>query len=218
MSFRTNSVIICLTLSAIGGSATAGATDLRERQTRYRIHPDDVIEVSYRYTPEYDQKVTVQPDGYISLTLIGELHVGGMSLDEVKAALLTKASTRLIDPEVSVVLEEFVKPHFTVAGQVRSPGRYELHGATSAIEAIAMAGGFTNESKHSEVLLLRRRGPDLVQTELINIKRMMTQEGSDETLMIEPDDILVVPQNRISKIERFVRWTNVGMYVNPAVP
>src|SRR5689334_16236355 len=88
-----------------------------EREPRYQIQPSDTIEIHYRYSPEFDQTVTVQPDGFVDLRLVGELKVQGLTVDQAKAAIVKKASERLRDPEVAVELKDFEKPYFTVGGE-----------------------------------------------------------------------------------------------------
>src|SRR5690242_19241849 len=86
--------------------AVGQTTTFSDRQPRYKLQPLDVLEVHYRYSPEFDQTATVQPDGFISLPLLGDLNIQGLTLDEAKAAILGKASQRLRDPEITVVLKE----------------------------------------------------------------------------------------------------------------
>ena len=69
-----------------------------------------MLEIQYRYTPEFNQTVTVQPDGYVSLEIGGDLKVGGRNLEQVRAGLLAKARTRLASPELTVILKEFQNP------------------------------------------------------------------------------------------------------------
>jgi protein involved in polysaccharide export with SLBB domain len=89
----------------------------------------------------------------------------------------------------------------------------------TALQAIAMAGGFKSASaKHSEVILYRRVGPDLAKTEILDLKAAMDPKRPSEPLAdLRPGDLLIVPQNRISKVERFVKWTSVGAYWNPTI-
>jgi protein involved in polysaccharide export with SLBB domain len=80
-----------------------------------------------------------------------------------------------------------------------------------------MAGGFkTASAKHSQVILFRRVGPDLAKTELLDLKAAMSPSATGPPLGdLQPGDLLVVPQNRISKIERFMKLGNIGIYWNP---
>jgi polysaccharide export outer membrane protein len=195
-------------------AALAQSGTFAERDPRYRIQPSDVLEIHYRYTPEFDQTVTVQPDGFVNLQIVGDVKLQDFTLDQVKAAILVKASLRLKDPEITLVLKDFEKPYFIVGGEVANPGKFEMRGPVNAIQAIAMAGGFkTASAKHSQVILFRRVGPDLAQTEILNVKAAMQPSAREPLADLHPGDLLIVPQNRISKIERFVKWANIGTYL-----
>src|SRR5205085_10827385 len=91
-------------------------------QDRYRLQPGDVLEVQYRYSPEFNQTVTVQPDGYITVEIGGDVKVAGFTIEETRQAILRQASKRLQDPVATIVLKEFQKPYFVVAGEVATPG------------------------------------------------------------------------------------------------
>jgi polysaccharide export outer membrane protein len=186
-----------------------------ERDPRYRLQPSDVIEVHYRYSPEFDQTATIQPDGFLALVLIGDIKVQGMTVAQAKDVILAKSVQRLKDPEITLVLKEFEKPYFVVGGEVNTPGKFEMRGPVNPLQAIAMAGGFKAlDAKHSQVILLRRVGPDLAKTEILNLKDMMTPNKKSEPLAdLHSGDMLLVPQNQISKIERIVKLSNLGAYI-----
>jgi polysaccharide export outer membrane protein len=192
------------------------APQFADRNARYRLQPTDVIEVHYRYTPEFNQIITIQPDGYVATQIAGDLKLQGLTLEEAKSLLLEKSRARLKDPEVTLTLKEFEKPYFEVGGEVANPGRFDLRGDTSAIEAIARAGGFkTNSAKHSQVILFRRVGPTLAKAEILNLKAVTQPPFTESDTALRSGDVLIVPQNRVSKIERFVKWVNIGAYWNP---
>jgi polysaccharide export outer membrane protein len=191
--------------------------DLAGRDARYCLQAGDVLEVNYRYTPEFNQTVSVQPDGFVSLNLVGNLKLGGLTLDAAKTLLFEKSSARLRDPEIALILKEYVKPHFVVAGEVAAPGRFELRGAVTALEAVAMAGGLKNTAKHSQAILYRKMNPDTAEAKLINLKQIATLTGMREDFELRPGDLLLIPQSRIGKIERFVKWGSFGLYANPVL-
>ena len=187
-----------------------------ERDPRYRLQPNDVIEIQYRYTPEYNQTASVQPDGFVTLQLVGDVKVEGLTLDQARIAVRDQAATRLRDPEVFLVLKDYEKPHFVVGGEVTNPGRFDYRGRITAVEAIAMAGGFrTASAKHSQVILFWRANAGMGETRVLNMKEMMYAPKLEKDIVLRPGDMLLVPQNRVSKIERFVRWGNWGVYWNP---
>jgi polysaccharide biosynthesis/export protein len=202
-------------LFAFGAAAAFAQTaGFSEHAPRYRIQPADVLEIRYRYTPEFNQIVTVQPDGFVTLEIVGDLKLQGLTLEQVKTAILDRAKLRLKDPEISLILKDFEKPYFVVSGEVGSPGRFEMRGTVTPVQAIAMAGGFkTLSAKHSEVILFRRVGSsDLAKTEILNLKLATSAKASEPLPDLRPGDMLFVPQNRISKIERFVKWGSFGLY------
>jgi polysaccharide biosynthesis/export protein len=188
-----------------------------EREPRYRLQPSDVLEISYRYTPEFNQSVSVQPDGFVSLHLIGDVKVSDLTLDETRQLIVRRSSERLRDPEIAILLKEYEKPHFVVAGEVANPGKFEFRGRVSALEAVAVAGGLKASAKHSQAILYRRVSAELAESSLVNLKRIASMQGIHEDPDLRPGDVLFIPQNRISKVERFVKWGNWGIFVNPAV-
>jgi polysaccharide biosynthesis/export protein len=199
--------------SACAGIALAQVGSFSERDPRYRLLPSDTLEIHYRYSPEFDQTVTLQPDGFVALQLVGDLKLQGLTVDEAKAAILGKAAERLRDPEITVVLKDFEKPYIVVGGEVTTPGKFEMRGKINPIQAIAMAGGFKAASaKHSQVILFRRIGPDLAKTEILDLKAATSTSSAEPMADLRPGDMLFVPQNSISKIERVIKMLNVGAY------
>jgi polysaccharide export outer membrane protein len=184
-----------------------------EHDPRYHIQPSDVVEIHYRYTPEYDQTVMVQPDGFVALEIAGDVKLQDLTLEQAKAAITQKAGERLKDPEITLVLKDFQKPYFVVAGEVGTPGRFEMRGTITAVQAVAMAGGFKNSAKHSQVLLFRKVDNEMAATRILDLKAAMTGSLTESNIDLRPGDMLVVPQNRISKIERLVKIANIGAYV-----
>jgi polysaccharide export outer membrane protein len=206
-----NNFALILALPAVALSALAQES-FSERDPRYRIQPSDVIEVQYRNTPEYDHVVTVQPDGFASLQFVGDVKVGDLTVEQAAAEIARKASEHLLKPEVTVTLKDFVKPYFTVAGEVNHPGRFDLRGHVTAIEGIAMSGGFRESSKRTTVILLHQTSPDLAEVKVLDFKRLMSAKGVSEDTTIRPGDLLVVPQNSISKLEPIMRLSQTGLY------
>jgi polysaccharide export outer membrane protein len=182
------------------------------RDQRYHIQPNDVVEVHFRYTPEYNLTATVEPDGFISIEVVGDVKIAGLTLVDASAAIAKQAGMRLKDPEVTVHLKDFVKPHFVVAGEVNHPGTYELRGQVTTIQAIAMSGGFKESSKESKVILLRRINEEYAEVKVIDLKKLMSPSKIREDITLRADDMLVVPRNMISRLEPVVRVGSMGLY------
>jgi polysaccharide biosynthesis/export protein len=208
--------------SSTTAAKTGGADDLGnpllggKRHPLYRLRPSDVIEISFTVAPEFNQSLTVQPDGYVMLKDAGMVEVQGLNLAEFAEAVQNAYRGYLHDPQVAVLLKDFDRPSFIVGGEVGHPGKYELRSDTTVAEAVQIAGGFTQQSKHSQVVLFRRVNDDLVETRLLDLKKMLKQTSLKEDVHLRPGDMIFVPQNAISKIARFLSKPSISMYMNSA--
>lgn len=207
-------VAALLSAGAAVGDDTGGEgsePQFAERSPRYRLQATDELEITFRFTPEFNQKVQVQPDGFISLMDVGDLEVTGRTLDAVKAAIIEKYSNTLNKPVVTVKLTNFSKPQFIVGGEVGKPGRYELSGELTLSDAIAIAGGFTVRARESEVLLFRRFSKDMVEVKRVNVKD--AQKGKfGEDLRLRASDSIFVPRSTVGQIDRFLSISRLGLY------
>jgi polysaccharide export outer membrane protein len=192
---------------------------LRQRYPRYRIRSSDVIDLSFRFTPEFNQEVTVQPDGYIQARgLANDVYVQGLTVAEMTTALEKAYSTVLNQPEISVTLKDFDRPYFVAGGLVGKPGKYDLRGTTTATQAVAMAGGFADGAKNSQVVLFRRsNSDDWVEVKVLNLKNVLKGKDLNEDTVLQPGDMLYVPKSTWAKIEKFLPRSSLGAFFSPAV-
>jgi polysaccharide biosynthesis/export protein len=198
-----------------GQADDVGNLRLGGRRPLYRLNRTDIVALSFTLSPEFDQILTIQPDGYVALRDAGLLLARGLTLEEFREAVRLAYTGYLHDPQVAVALKEFEHPYFVAGGEVAKPGRYELRTDISVIEAVEIAGGFTHEAKHSQVLLFRRVNDDLMEAHALNLKRLL-KERRGEFIQLRPGDLIFVPQNSISKIQPFLSKASLGMYVNSA--
>ena len=194
--------------STIAAAAeTQGGPPLLERRNpRYRVERGDQLALNFPFTPEYNETVSVQPDGYISLINLADLHVEGLTTPEISDALRKAYAGVLHDPIIAVTLNQFETPYFVVGGEVGKPGKYELHGDTTVTQAVEIAGGFTASSKHSHVLLFRRVSDDWVSSRVVNVKKMLSAGDLAEDLHLEPGDMLFIPKNKLSKAQPYLPY------------
>jgi protein involved in polysaccharide export with SLBB domain len=154
-------------------AVSAAAPELQRRDARYRLCASDTISLAFPLTPEFDQTVDIQPDGLAALAAVGDIRSEGLTTEETVRAVQAAYSKFLRDPIVIVELKNFNKPYFIVGGQVHQPGKYDLRGNTTASQAIAIAGGFNDSAKHSQVLLFRRLNNDWFEVKNLNLKRIL---------------------------------------------
>jgi polysaccharide export outer membrane protein len=194
----------------LDGLTTGNSGGLQRRGARYEVENGDVLDLQFEFTPDFNQTVTVQPDGFVTLKEIGDLQVQGQSVPEIKEKLQQAYSKILAKPEVTVYLRDFNKPYFLALGQVARPGKYDLRGVTTVSSAVAMAGGFTVEAKHSQVLVFRRVNDSWSSVTKLDLKHMLKSRNLGEDLELRPGDMVYVPQNTISKVKAYIPSPSMG--------
>ncbi len=201
------------TAATAPSSATAStAPQFQTRYPRYKLGSGDTFDVNFELSPEFNQTVTVQPDGFITLRSVGDVNVAGQTVPQLTQTLKQAYGKILNDPLIVVMLKDFEKPYFIADGQVGKPGKYDLRGDVTLAEAIAIAGGFTDAAKHSQVLLFRRVSDEWVEAKVVNIKQMLKNGNLHEDPHLHPGDMLVVPKNTLSKIQRYIPSSSMGAF------
>jgi polysaccharide biosynthesis/export protein len=192
------------------GIQKGGEPVLRTADARYLLQIGDTIEIVFRFTPEFNQTVTIQPDGYINLRDVADLRAAGKSTPEL-TELLQKVYSRILhDPVVTLQLKDFEKPYFVAGGELGRPGKYDLRGDTTVVQAIEIAGGFKESAKHSQVLLFRRLSDQWTEVKKLDVKEMLHSGDLTEDLHLRPGDMIYVPKNFVSKIKQFIPSTGVS--------
>lgn len=177
---------------------------LQQRYPRYKVQREDILSLSFPLSPEFNQTVTVQPDGYISLYGGQNVHIQGMTVPEVIEALKKAYSSTLHDPIIDVDLQDFQRPFFTVSGQVGKPGQYDLRHETTVTEAIGVAGGFTPQAK-TQVFLFRRVSSGWEVKEL-KLNDILNGKNANEDAFMGPGDMIFVPEKFITKFRKYVPY------------
>ena len=206
---KTALVVLAIALLSLPGQAqtTASPTPVgfADRAPRYELVSGDTLNLHFEFSPEFDQNaVPVQPDGFVSLKGIGDVQLAGKTLPEVRQALAQSYSKILRNPEISVTLQDFSKPYFVAEGYFQRPGKYDLHGPTMLTEAVAMAGGFRDGARHSEVWVFHRLRDGTVQSKKVDVKHMLAKANLTEDVALQSGDTIYVPQGTLSKLQGFV--------------
>jgi polysaccharide biosynthesis/export protein len=203
--------------SSISATPSASNPGLQQRNPRYKLRKGDSFDVDFAMTPEFNQIVAVQPDGYITLKAIGSMYVEGQTVPELTQTL-TNAYTKILhDPVIAISLKDFEKPYFIASGQVAKPGKYDLRGDLTVTEAVAIAGGFDDKSKHSQVVLFHPVPTGGFEAKVINVKKLMADKDLSEDIRLQPGDMLFVPQNSLSKIKPFLPSSSVSAFLGQGV-
>jgi protein involved in polysaccharide export with SLBB domain len=192
--------------SAVADRSEADHPVPAERNPRYRICRDDVLLLSFPLSPELNQKVMVQPDGFISLQTAGDVHVEGLTVRELAEAVKKAYAHILHDPIVDVDLADFQKPLYTVLGQVGKPGQYDLRNDITVTQAIAVAGGFAPTAK-TQVFLYRAVSANWAEVRELKLKDLLNGKNISEDVHLRPGDMIFVPEKFISNFKKYVPYS-----------
>ena len=186
-----------------------------ERHPLYRLGKSDTVDINFTFSPDFNQSLTVQPDGFVALRGAGTLLAEGLTVPEMERAVAEAYRGFLHEPEVTVTLKDFDKPYFLASGEVARPGKYELRGDLTVSEAVAIAGGFTQQARHSQVVVFRRISAYVAESHVLDVKKMLDGRDLNEDLHLQAGDFIYVPQSRISKIRKYVPTNSMSWYMNP---
>jgi protein involved in polysaccharide export with SLBB domain len=174
----------------------------------YLIHMGDELEIKFLYNPDFNQRLPVRPDGRISLPLVKEVTVIGMSPAKLGEFLEEKYRPQLRRPEITVMVTAFGGQKIFVDGEVNRAGMVpiglERAGQLTVMRAIALAGGMKETARYTQVLVIRRNPDGPPFTSVVDLTKFIdgTDKSQDITLM--PYDIVFVPKSPITKVDIWV--------------
>jgi polysaccharide export outer membrane protein len=158
----------------------------------YRIGVEDILQISVWNNEALSRLVPVRPDGMISLPLINDVQAAGRTPMELRDVLIKRLAEYIPTPEVSVIVTEVRSFKVSVIGQVAKPGRYELKSWATVIDALAMAGGFSEYASRSRVAVLRPEGR-AVRRIPFNYDKLNSDSNEQVNFYLRPGDVVLVP-------------------------
>ena len=173
----------------------------------YVLGPGDSMTVVIQRVPNGSYDVAVRPDGYISLPIVDEVKVAGLTPAELDDHLTKLFSQRFVNPDLSVVVRTLRQPVVYVLGKVAKPGPILFHEASSAAEAIARAGDMLPNADVKKVMVIRLDEDGIIRPMALhsenNNEVFRYQAGPYMALaatQLEPEDIIFVPENGMSRL------------------
>jgi len=160
----------------------------------YRIGVRDLVEVKVFQASELNDVSRVDSRGYISLPLLGRLHIANRTVSEAEQMIEKKlAESYLQDPHVTVNIQEYESQRITVEGWVKHPGIQELKGRTTLLQAIAQAAGLDKMADPEEILIFRRVEGGKIVGYKVDLDEIRAGEAKDPVLVA--NDVVVVPEH-----------------------
>lgn len=156
----------------------------------YRLGPEDLIDVFVWKEPELAASVVIRPDGRISLPLTGEIEASGKTAVELQNEITERLRQFVSNPVVNVMVKKINSIKISVLGEVRKPDVYRINDRITVLEAIAMAGGFTDFAKPNRVIVLRNTSSGSKRIK-INLKQAIAEDAT-APFYLEPLDTVYV--------------------------
>ena len=154
----------------------------------YKIGPADVLSVRVWNEAEFSGPVAVHEDGMLTLPLVGDLKAGGMTPAEVEQEITTALKKYVVNPLVTVTVQEVGSKKYYMDGQIARAGEYPLVVPTTILEAISKAGGIQAFANGKKIYVLR--GDQRIK---FNYKDVLRGKHMDQNIKLQPGDHVVVP-------------------------
>ena len=190
ISFGAILLFASLAGAAAGADTTTTPPSIAAGATDYRLGAEDVIDVFVWKEPELSTTVVIRPDGKISLPLANELEASGKTAAELQREISERLRKYITEPIVNVMVKQINSLKISVLGEVRKPDVYRIKNQVTVLDAIAMAGGFTDLARPNRVVVLRNTasGPQRIK---INVKQTVA-DAAGQPFYLQPQDTVYV--------------------------
>lgn len=176
----------------------------------YTVGEDDVISITVYDQPQLSTKVRVSGDGTIILPLLGNISVAGLSVVDISEKLTRLyADGYLVNPQISVFIEEYGSKKATILGMVNSPGQYSIRQHTSLLEFISMAGGLTNDAGGTAVITRKSGDGKTVQ---VDLAKLIEKGETAHNVPVFNGDSVYIPKMQVIYINGEVQRPNQYKY------
>ena len=184
-------VLLCVSSARAQEEAAPGIESGGDYGSSYIIGVGDMLKVSVWKNEDLQADVPVRPDGRISVALIGEVHVAGLTPLEVQSLLTERYTSFVTAPSVSVLVTQVNSRKVFILGQVKEPGAFDILQPTNVMQALAMAGGLTEFARTKGIVVLRKiNGVD--KRWLVSLDAITSGKRPGDNLELEPGDTIIV--------------------------
>jgi polysaccharide export outer membrane protein len=181
--------------------ALVAASDLVAQERQYQVGPRDVLKITVFGHDDLSRPTVVSADGTISMPLVGDVPVAGLTPNQVEARLRDLyGKDYLVDPKVSVSVQEYRSQRVFVLGEIEKPGTYAMSGRTMLVDVLSQAGGIGKAAGRQAVIVRSAKadgpadpGAAGTQTLRVNLRRLLDGDAS-ENLELTNGDTVIVPR------------------------
>ena len=176
----------------------------------YRIGPKDLLEISVFGLDDLNTTVRVSEEGKITLPLLGEVKVQGLTKTEVEKELARLLEKKYLqNPQVTVFIKEYQSKRVSILGAVQNPGPYELLGRQTLLQIISEAGGMTEDAGET-IIIIRQLADGSSKTLRIPAEELIVKGDAKLNIVLQPGDIINIPVDKIVHVYVFGQVRNPG--------
>ncbi len=194
---RATVAVLMLSLGVQGCSTLVAQEREYETPSEFRLGPEDVLEIAVWKNQDLTKTVAIRPDGLISMPIIGDVQASGLSANELAQRIAERLKQFVQNPSVSVNVKELNSYSVYVMGEVAKPGKFQLKSYVTVLQAVSMAGGFTEYAKKNKMQVVRTvsNGNHKVRESHIPIRYEELVAGKSEAgnIILLSGDTVVVP-------------------------
>jgi protein involved in polysaccharide export with SLBB domain len=187
------------------GFPNIGYATWSDDEPAYRLYPGDEVDFQVGSAPELNKILIVQPDGRVSLPLVGSVMAADRSVDDLQARIVEAYGRTLLRPDVTVALRTAQPLKVFVGGEVSKPGVYDMPGDLDALRAVILAGGFTNSAKRGEVVIIRRGPGGRPMMRTADMGKALRDPAHIDLVPLRRFDIVYVPKSGVAEAGQFVQ-------------
>lgn len=159
----------------------------------YVVGERDVLRITVYDNPDLSTVARVSGKGTIQFPLIGEVEVGGLTIQQISKKISDLLSDGyIVNPQVMVFIEEYRSKKATIIGEIVRPGLYELPGPTTLLELLSKAGGITKNA--GDKAILKRKTAKGEQSININLRDLIEKGDTSLDVPIQDGDSIYIPK------------------------
>jgi polysaccharide export outer membrane protein len=159
--------------------------------SQYTLGAADIIHVNVWKSADLSQTVTVGPDGFVSLPLLGDVYAAGLTADQLARHLSSRLSSYVVSAQVTVSVVDIRSKQVFITGQVGKPGAYPLVAPLTVLQLIAQAGGLNTFANRKGILVLRGTKGDILRVKF-NYTSAIRGDGK-QNINLQPGDTVIIP-------------------------
>ncbi|MGH7906473.1 MAG: polysaccharide biosynthesis/export family protein [Candidatus Binataceae bacterium] len=170
----------------------------------YVIQPGDQLQIDFYLNPEFNENVSVNPNGKIALKMVGYIKAAGLSPTQLAQDVDHAYLKELRNPGAVVHVANMPGREIYVQGQVTKPGAFPLEPGMTLMQAIATAGGLTPDA-NQDAVVIRRDQCGVANASKVNLQQAVKNPSGGEDVALAPRDVVVVPRSGIANMDLWVK-------------